>query len=70
MKNVCVPPHQCTQIAAIASRNLERAKDFAKKHGIPTAYGSYKELANNPDIGESYKQPGYTGRENSIKIVV
>ena len=42
----------CEQIAAIASRSLVRAKEFAKKHGIPTAYGSYEELAKNPDIGE------------------
>lgn len=40
------------QIAAIASRSLERAKEFAKKHGIPKAYSSYEELANDPDIGE------------------
>ncbi|XP_034536477.1 trans-1,2-dihydrobenzene-1,2-diol dehydrogenase-like [Notolabrus celidotus] len=38
------------QIAAVASRSLERAKEFAKKHGIPKAYGSYEELANDPDI--------------------
>ena len=40
------------QIAVIASRSLERAKEFAKKHGVPKAYGSYEELANDPDIGE------------------
>lgn len=40
------------QIAVIASRSLERAKEFAKRHGIPKAYGSYEELANDPDIGE------------------
>lgn len=40
------------QIAVIASRSLERAKEFAKKHGIPKAYGSYEELAKDPDIGE------------------
>lgn len=40
------------QIAVIASRSLARAKEFAKKHGIPKAYGSYEELANDPDIGE------------------
>ncbi|XP_028299058.1 dihydrodiol dehydrogenase, tandem duplicate 1 [Gouania willdenowi] len=38
------------QIRAIASRSLERAQDFAKKHGVPKAYGSYEELANDPDI--------------------
>ncbi|KAK5934972.1 hypothetical protein CgunFtcFv8_020374 [Champsocephalus gunnari] len=38
------------QIAVIASRSLERAKEFANRHGIPKVYGSYEELANDPDI--------------------
>uniref|UniRef100_A0A673BWJ0 Trans-1,2-dihydrobenzene-1,2-diol dehydrogenase n=1 Tax=Sphaeramia orbicularis TaxID=375764 RepID=A0A673BWJ0_9TELE len=42
------------QIAVIASRSLERATEFAKKHGIPKAYGSYEELANDPDIDIVY----------------
>ncbi|XP_070761072.1 trans-1,2-dihydrobenzene-1,2-diol dehydrogenase-like [Enoplosus armatus] len=42
------------QIAVIASRSLEHAKEFAKKHGIPKAYGSYEELANDPDIDVVY----------------
>lgn len=45
------------QIVAIAARSLERAQGFAKKHSIPKAYGSYEELANDPDIG------GLTARE-------
>lgn len=46
------------QIAAIASQSLERAKDFAKKHDIPTAYGSYAELAGDPDIGKTHERLG------------
>lgn len=46
---VCLPN---VQITAIASRSLERSQEFAKKHGIPKAYSSYVELANDPDIGE------------------
>uniref|UniRef100_A0A8C9XYG2 Trans-1,2-dihydrobenzene-1,2-diol dehydrogenase n=1 Tax=Sander lucioperca TaxID=283035 RepID=A0A8C9XYG2_SANLU len=38
--------------SVIASRSLERAKEFANRHGIPKAYGSYEELANDPDVGE------------------
>lgn len=41
-----------TQIAAIASRSLERSKEFAKKHGIPKVYGGYEALAKDPNIGE------------------
>ncbi|KAM9860935.1 trans-1,2-dihydrobenzene-1,2-diol dehydrogenase-like [Aulostomus maculatus] len=42
------------QIAVIASRSLQRATEFAKKHSIPKAYGSYEELANDPDIDVVY----------------
>ncbi len=50
--NVCVVFLSHVQITVIAARSLERAKEFAKKHGIPKAYGSYEELAEDPDIGE------------------
>lgn len=37
---------------AVASRDLQHAKEFAKRHKVPRAYGSYQELAQDPDIGE------------------
>ncbi|KAK7913471.1 hypothetical protein WMY93_013682 [Mugilogobius chulae] len=36
------------------TRSLDRAQEFAKKHDIPKAYGSYEELANDPDIDIVY----------------
>lgn len=41
-----------SQVVAVAARNLKMAQEFAKKHNIPRAYGSYDELAKDPDIGE------------------
>ncbi|XP_074601697.1 trans-1,2-dihydrobenzene-1,2-diol dehydrogenase-like [Brevipalpus obovatus] len=38
------------QIVAVATRSLEDAKNFANKHGIPNAYGSYQELAEDPNV--------------------
>lgn len=38
------------QIAAVAARKLEDAQAFAAKHGARKAYGSYKELAADPDV--------------------
>ncbi len=37
---------------AVAARKLEAAQEFAKKHSIPRAYGSYEELARDPNVGE------------------
>lgn len=39
---------------AVAGRQLERAKAFAEKHGIARAYGTFKELAKDPDVGVAY----------------
>jgi predicted dehydrogenase len=43
-----------TEIAAIASRDLSRAQEAAKKLGIPRAYGSYEELLADPEIEAIY----------------
>ncbi|XP_074926635.1 trans-1,2-dihydrobenzene-1,2-diol dehydrogenase-like [Chelonoidis abingdonii] len=42
------------QAVAIAARDLARAQDYAQKHGIPRAYGSYEELARDPDVDVVY----------------
>ncbi len=43
-----------TSIDAIASRNLDKAKETAKLLNIPKAYGSYEELLNDKDIEAIY----------------
>uniref|UniRef100_A0A3B5MFQ3 Trans-1,2-dihydrobenzene-1,2-diol dehydrogenase n=1 Tax=Xiphophorus couchianus TaxID=32473 RepID=A0A3B5MFQ3_9TELE len=40
------------RLSAIASQSSDRAKEFAKKPRIPKVYGSYEELARDPDIDE------------------
>jgi predicted dehydrogenase len=39
---------------ASASRSLERAQDFAARHGLPRAYGSYQELIEDKDVDVLY----------------
>jgi predicted dehydrogenase len=45
---------ELTEIAAIASRSLDRAQEAAKKLGIPKVYGSYEDLLADPDIDAVY----------------
>uniref|UniRef100_A0A3P9LIM3 Trans-1,2-dihydrobenzene-1,2-diol dehydrogenase n=1 Tax=Oryzias latipes TaxID=8090 RepID=A0A3P9LIM3_ORYLA len=40
------------QIVAVAARKLDDAQEFATKHGASRAYGSYEELARDPDVGQ------------------
>lgn len=42
------------EIAAIASRDLAKAQDTARKLNIPKAYGSYEEVLRDPDIDAIY----------------
>jgi predicted dehydrogenase len=42
------------EIYAVASRGLEKAEDFGKRYGIKKCYGTYEELAADPDIDIIY----------------
>ena len=42
------------EVVAVASRELERARDFAAQHSIPLALGSYAELVARDDIDLVY----------------
>ena len=39
------------KVIALAARELNDAKEFAKKHDILKAYGSYEELTKDPELG-------------------
>ena len=42
------------EVVAVASRNLEKASEFAKRLAIPIAYGSYEELLDSNEIDAIY----------------
>ena len=46
--------HSRQQVVAVGSRALPRAQDFATRYGIPTAVGSYEELAQLPEVDIVY----------------
>ena len=43
-----------SELVAVASRDGEKAKDYASKRNIPRAYGSYEEMLADPDIDVVY----------------
>ena len=45
-------PHHT--ITAVGSRTIDRAELFARRHGIPTAHGTYEELCNDPNVDIVY----------------
>src|SRR4029077_11590222 len=61
---------QCelAEVAAVASRSLEKAQEFARELAIPKAYGSYEELINDPEIEAIYNPlPNHLHVEWSIR---
>ncbi|XP_064296606.1 LOW QUALITY PROTEIN: trans-1,2-dihydrobenzene-1,2-diol dehydrogenase [Phalacrocorax carbo] len=48
-----LPPEEHVAVA-VAARDLSRAEAFARRHGLPRAYGSYRELAEDPDVEVVY----------------
>lgn len=41
-------------VAAAASSSLDKAQEFAKRHGFKRAHGSYRDLAGDPDVEVVY----------------
>jgi len=57
-----------SELAAVASRNLEKAQNYAAKNGIPQAYGSYEELLADPNIDAIYNSlPNNLHKEWTVK---
>lgn len=56
------------EVAAIASRNLEKSKEYAQKLNITKFYGSYEELLTDSEIDAVYIQlPNHLHAEWTIK---
>ncbi|WP_426007277.1 Gfo/Idh/MocA family protein [Paenarthrobacter sp. NyZ202] len=41
-------------VQAVGSRSMDSSKAFAERHGIPTAHGSYEDLAADPNVDVIY----------------
>lgn len=55
---------------AVASRTLEKAETFAKEHGFQKAYGSYRELAADPDVELVYIATPHSNHYADIKLCI
>lgn len=42
------------ELAAVASRTHSKAKEFAARHGVPKAFGSYREMLESDDVDVVY----------------
>lgn len=57
-------------VAAVGSRSEERAKDFAARHGIESAYGSYEELVADPRVDLVYVAVPHSEHMKAAELAV
>ncbi len=73
INRLVIPPAQASSLVdlvAVASRDAERAADYAATWGIPRSYGSYDELLADPDVEVVYiSLPNTLHCEWSIRAV-
>jgi len=55
------------KLLAVGSRSMDRANSFADKYNVPKRYGSYADLANDPEVDAIYiSTPHPYHKENAI----
>lgn len=58
------------EVLAVASRDKDRAAQFAAAHKIPRSYGSYAELVQDPDVDAVYVSSVHTGHYEHSKLAL
>jgi len=58
------------ELVAIASRNIKRAEEFARCFSIKKAYGSYEELAKDPEIDVVYIATPHTEHKDNAALCI
>ncbi|MBO7709251.1 MAG: Gfo/Idh/MocA family oxidoreductase [Lachnospiraceae bacterium] len=58
------------QLYAVAARDLERAKAFARKNGVEKAFGSYEEMLSDPELDLVYVATPHSHHMEHAKLCV
>jgi predicted dehydrogenase len=56
------------ELVAVGSRTPERARDFAARYGIPRAYGSWADLAADPDVEVVYVATPHSAHHAAARL--
>ena len=56
-------------LLAVGARTPDRANDFARRHGVRSAYGSYQDVYEDPDVDAVYVATPHTlHAEHAIRL--
>jgi predicted dehydrogenase len=58
------------ELTAVASRTMERACAFADLHGIPRRYGSWAQLAEDPEVDVVYVATPHTAHHPAASLMI
>lgn len=58
------------EVAAVAARDLGKAQAWADEMGVPRAYGSYEELAADPDVDAIYVATVHPAHAEAARIAL
>ena len=61
-------PSEKSELYAVASRSLEKAKAFAEKYTIPVSYGSYEEMLADESVTAVYIATPHSHHYGQIKM--
>ena len=56
------------EVVAVGSRSLDKAEQFAREYQIPRAYGSYAELAADPEVDVIYVASTHNDHLGSARL--
>ncbi len=56
------------EVAAVGSRRQESADAFAETHGIPTAYGDYRSVVEDPDVDVVYVASPHSMHREHVEL--
>lgn len=59
-----------TEAYAVASRDLAKAQEFARKYGFTKAYGSYEELADDPQVDLIYVATPHSFHHAHVRMCI
>lgn len=58
------------EVVAVGSRTEEAATAFAETHGIPRAYGTWQELADDPDVDAVYVATPHSAHVAATSLIL
>ena len=59
-----------SKLVAVMRRNLDKAKDFAQRHGVPRYYGDVAELVNDAEVNAVYIATPPSSHETYLEMAL